>query len=257
MTILTIGQLLSSRGTLSPMNDLEILTLEAFLAALAKQSAPLPDEIQQRLQAIAENLEQHVTELTALAKTHPPLYAAYQSERIALQSQGGQRQKLLSAQNGNGTIERTESLTRVAKAILRSDNAVLTTQDVFRLAKEHPELANNSLENEDSEPSSAIPINTKSSRTTAAKSSPAQATPPNIHRIVLAANASDRDRQNYQQYLEELKRLNPRWALVPDRPQPDEADAYLIMYQDENYAARHAAYIATRYVSDFCQNLKL
>ncbi|NJO41357.1 MAG: hypothetical protein HC769_06420 [Cyanobacteria bacterium CRU_2_1] len=74
---------------------------------------------------------------------------------------------------------------------------------------------------------------------------------------MLAANASDRDRQNYQKYLEKLKQLNPDWALIPDRPQPDEADAYLILYQDENYAARHAAYIATRYLNDFCQNLKL
>jgi len=238
------------------MNDLEILTIEAFLAALAKQLAPLPDEIQHRLQAIAENLEQHVTELSTLAKTHPPLYAAYQSERIALQSQGGQRQKFLSAPNGNGTVERTESLTRIVKTIFRSDNSVLTTQDVFRLAKEHPELATNSPEHEESEPAAATPI-TASSKTTAANSPPAQAAHPGIQRIVLSASASDRDRQNYQQYLEELKRLNPRWALVPDRPQLDEADAYLIMYQDENYAARHAAYIATRYLNDFCQSLKL
>jgi hypothetical protein len=243
------------------MNDLEILTLEAFLAALAKQSAPLPDEIQQRLQAIGENLEQHVDALDALAETHPPLDAAYQSERIALQRQGGQRQKRLTAPNGSGTIQRAESLTRVAKAILRSENSVLTTQDFFRLAKEHPELVLTSLsgspENAGSATDPATPTTTASPTTTAINSPPVPSASSGIQRIVLAVNASDLDRQNYQRYLEELKRLNPDWALVPDRPQPDEADAYLIMYQDENYASRHAAYIATRYLSDFCQNLRL
>lgn len=243
------------------MNDLEILTIEAFLAALEKQSTPLPDEIQQRLQAIAENLEQHVPELAALAKTHPPLYAAYQAERIALQSQGGQRQKFLSAPNGNGTIERTESLTRIAKTILRSDNSVLTTQDVFRLAKEHPELVpaplSDNPEQEGSEPASATPTNATSSKTTAANVPPAQATSPEIHRIVLAANASDRDQQNYQKYIEKLKQLNPDWAIIPDCPQPGEADAYLAVLKDQDYLARHAAYIATRYLKEFLQELSL
>jgi hypothetical protein len=239
------------------MNDLEILTLEAFLAALAKQSAPLPYEIQQRLQAIGENLEQHVDELDALAETYPPLDIAYQSERLALQRQGGQRQKLLNAPKGNGV----NSLPRVAKAIFRSDNAVLTTQDFFRLATDHPELvltsSNGSPDNEGSKTAATTPTIATSPTNASTSSPPAQSSSPGIQRIVLAANASDRDRQNYQQYLEELKRLNPRWALVPDRPQPNETDAYLIMYQDENYAARHAAYIATRYLNDFCQNLKL
>jgi hypothetical protein len=239
------------------MNDLEILTLEAFLAALAKQSAPLPHEIQQRLQTISENLEQHVDELDALAETYPPLDVAYQSERLALQRQGGQRQKLLNAPTGNGT----NSLPRVAKAIFRSDNSVLTTQDVFRLVKEHPELvltSSNGRPDHEAAKTAPTPPPIATSPTNASASlPPARSSSHGIQRIVLAANASDRDRQNYQQYLEELKRLNPRWALVPDRPQPDEADAYLIMYQDENYAARHAAYIATRYLNDFCQNLKL
>ncbi len=242
---------------MASMNDLEILTLEAFLAALAKQSAPLPHEIQQRLQAISESLEQQVDELDALAETYPPLNTVYQIERLVLQRQGGQRQKFLSAPNGNDG----DSLPRVAKAIFRSDNSVLTTQDVFRLAKEYPALvfksSNGSLHNEGSKIASAIPATDTFPTNTSASLPPAQSDSPSIQRIVLAASASDRDRKNYQQYLEELKRLNPRWALVPDRPQPDEADAYLIMYQDENYAARHAAYIATRYLNDFCHNLKL
>lgn len=239
------------------MNDLEILTLEAFLAALAKQSAPLPDEIQRRLQAIGENLEQQVDELDALAETYPPLDAAYQIERLALQRQGGQRQKFLNAPKGNGA----DSLPRVAKAIFRSDNSVLTTQDVFRLVKEHPELvlksSNGSPGNEGSKTASTTPTTATSPVTTAANSPPAQTTPPGIQRIVLAANASDHDRQDYQQYLEELKRLNPGWAIVPDCPQSDEADAHLIIYQDENYATRHVTYITTRYLNDFCQNLRL
>jgi hypothetical protein len=242
---------------MATMNDLEILTLEAFLAALAKQSAPLPHEIQQRLQAIGENLEQHIDELIDLAEAHPPLYVAYQSERSTLQSQGGQRQKRLTA---NNTIERTGSLTRVAKTILRSDNSVLTTQDFFRLATDHPELVlspSNGSPDEVSKAASNTSTTATSPINASASSSPTQSTSPGIQRIVLAANASDRDRKNYQQYLEELKRLNPDWAIIPDRPQPDETDAYLIVYQDQNYAARHAAYIATRYLNDFCRNLKL
>ena len=192
------------------MNDLEILTLEAFLAALAKQSAPLPNEIQQRLQAIGENLEQHVDDLDALAETYPPLDVAYQSERLALQRQGGQRQKFLNAPNGNDV----EVLPRVAKAIFRSADSVLTTQDFVRPAKDHPELvlisSNGSPDNEGLKTASATPATDAFPTNAAINSPPAQSTPLGIQRIVLAANASDRDQQNYQQYLEELKRLNLR-----------------------------------------------
>jgi hypothetical protein len=239
------------------MNDLDILTLEAFLAALAKQSAPLPDKIQQQLQAIAENLEQHVVELHALAEEYPPLNHAYQAERRALQRQGGQRLKFLTTPKNKETLEPTESLNRTAKVIFRSENSVLTTQDIFFLGKEYSGLGENNSEHEDSEPAAAKLVSAISSKTTAVHAPSARVPTPEIHRIVLSANASDRDLQNYQQYLEEIMRLNPGWVLVPDRPQPDEAEAYLIMYQDENYAARHAAYIATLYLNDFCHNLKL
>ena len=247
------------------MNDFEILTLEAFLAALANQVDPLPEAIQQRLQAIGENLAHHVGELDQLAEAHPPLDVAYQFERLALQRQGGQRQKRMNMSNDGNIAQQSESPVSIAKAIFCSDNSVLTTQKIFRQATDDSELV---LTPSNGSPDStsykiAPTAHTANTTTSPAKVSattnsiPAQPSAPGIQRIVLAANANDRDRQNYHQYLEDLKRLNPKWQLVPDRPQLDEADAYLLLYQDENYAARHAAHIATRYINDFFQNIKL
>ena len=128
------------------MNDLELLTLEAFLAALANQVDPLPEAIQQRLQVIAENLEQHVDELDGLAETYQPLETAYQSQRLMLQRQGGQRQKLLIVPLRTGTDHCAPSPINIAKTIFCSDNSVLTTQDFFRMAENHPDEENDECE---------------------------------------------------------------------------------------------------------------
>ena len=122
------------------MNNLEALTLEAFLAALAKQSDPLPDEIQRRLQTIGNNLEQNIEELDVLAESYPPLEAAYEAEYMALQRQGGQRQKFLSQTRGDSPLQDAENLLNVAKAVLRSNNSVLTVQDFLRLVPEYTDL---------------------------------------------------------------------------------------------------------------------
>ena len=50
------------------MDDQQAVTLKAFLAALANQSAPLPDEIQKRLNKIDTNNDQYITDLDELAR---------------------------------------------------------------------------------------------------------------------------------------------------------------------------------------------
>jgi hypothetical protein len=76
-----------------------------------------------------------------------------------------------------------------------------------------------------------------------------------MQRFALDIHATGDDRQAYDHYITELKRLNPNWLIVPDLPRADEADAYLAIPQDQNTKVRHAAYIATRYIHDLAREL--
>lgn len=263
------------------MTDFERLTLEAFLTALAKQSAPLPDEIQQQLNEIGANLEQHIDKLDAQNSPQfaplpsndrsdsqgvqptsetPSTFKRYE-EAIASFDQALQY-KPDDAQTWNSRGIALMNISRYEEATGSFDQALQFKPNdpqtwinrgiaLMHLGRHEDAIASHN------QGVNHTPANHTTQKFTAPDSIPEPSPPSGIQRFVLAANASDRNRQNYQHYLEELQRLNPGWVIVPDRPQSNEAEAHLMIYQDKDYVVRHAAYIAACYLDDFCQNLSL
>ena len=68
------------------MKDYEAVTLKAFLAALANQSAPLAAEIQDQLNQISTNYDQHIAQLDAIARKDTALKESYLTARKLLDS---------------------------------------------------------------------------------------------------------------------------------------------------------------------------
>jgi hypothetical protein len=250
------------------MDSLESLILEAFLQALTQQEEPLPLRIQSQLQAIGANLETQVAQLASLAKTHGPLKVAYEAQLDMLLNQGGERKKRLTETNGTNATD--SRVGRLGKLILGSDNPVLASKDILLYAPQVPDSAPAPTNGNPSIPIPKVEPEQTRSSAPAPKVPPAQirsATQPNpapepskspykgMQRFALDIHATGDDRQAYDHYITELKRLNPNWLIVPDLPRADEADAYLAIPQDQNTKVRHAAYIATRYIHDLAREL--
>ncbi|NJL02520.1 MAG: hypothetical protein HC910_18915 [Spirulinaceae cyanobacterium SM2_1_0] len=77
-----------AENLLLAMNDIEALTLRAFLAALS-QAAELPSEVVAQLRAIARDLEPRIPELDRLADQH--LQPAYRLAYDALANSAAER----------------------------------------------------------------------------------------------------------------------------------------------------------------------
>lgn len=76
-------------------------------------------------------------------------------------------------------------------------------------------------------------------------------TPANIQRFVLPANATDQERKYFNNYIAELKSLNPGWHLAPDTPRSGEAEAYVMLSNDVDYKINYAAYTASQMLNKF------
>lgn len=66
------------------MDDQQAVTLKAFLAALANQSAPLAADLQKRLNKIETNHDQYITELDEIARQNLDLKEPYKAARKLL-----------------------------------------------------------------------------------------------------------------------------------------------------------------------------
>ncbi|NMF62896.1 hypothetical protein [Brasilonema octagenarum] len=78
------------------MQPNDIISITAFLNALAKLNESLPADIQKQLHAIAENLKanpNNIGNLDVIAESYPPLDEAYQQELTALKQEAGIRSK--------------------------------------------------------------------------------------------------------------------------------------------------------------------
>lgn len=78
------------------MKPNDIITLTAFLAALAQLDESLPENIQTGLNEIGKALAANPTDignLDAIAESYPPLDSVYQKELAALQKEVGERNK--------------------------------------------------------------------------------------------------------------------------------------------------------------------
>lgn len=76
--------------TPNAMKDTEWLTYEAFLQAL-DQSAPLPLQVLEAIEQIADSLKTRMIELDALARRTPELVSAYLAARLALAQPAAER----------------------------------------------------------------------------------------------------------------------------------------------------------------------
>ena len=65
---------------------------------------------------------------------------------------------------------------------------------------------------------------------------------PPLKRFVLPVNATEVEKQYFDQYIQQLKQLNPQWIVSLDYCNPGEAEAYIMIYKDDNYVVNHAMY---------------
>jgi hypothetical protein len=184
------------------------LTLQAFQAAVdtyKQRGLDLPE----RISAIADTLENHIDELDALSEIDPTFEMIYEAVGSALYN-SSQRAKLLNppetakTQNGNHTAS--------------NGNSAHTP---------HSTTNGHSAHN---------PTHTTNGHN---QTGP----PPVIKRFVLPLGFSPADRQQFDQYIQELRQLNPHWVIAPDHCRPGEADAYVMLYNDEHYTTNHTTYL--------------
>ncbi len=192
---------------MNPMPQLaddQQITLEAFQAAL-RTFQQLGKPLPDEINTIVEDLENNIDRLHRLSKLDREFAFGYQTARSALQSQTGERSKRLSPTNGNGS----------------------TTQkvDILPLVKPQQQPAGTGI---------ASPV------THSKTSNPTE--PPPLKRFVLPVNATEAEKQYFAQYIEQLKQLNPQWVVSLDYCNPGEAEAYIMIYKDDNYIVNHAMY---------------
>jgi hypothetical protein len=180
------------------------LTLQAFQAAV--------DTYKQRgialpeaIATIANTLAPNIDRLDILAEIDPAFDMAYQSARSALQNQSSQRAKFLDT----------------------SAPPNRSAQNGFHTVEIKPDSNGHS-------PSPGSPESNGHNKT---------GPPPVIKRFVLPLGFSAADREHFDRYIQRLRQLNPQWVVSPDHRRPGEADAYVMLHNDENYATNHAVYL--------------
>jgi hypothetical protein len=72
------------------------------------------------------------------------------------------------------------------------------------------------------------------------KTTPTESPP--LKRFVLPINATEAEKQFFDQYILQLKQLNSQWVVSLDYCNPGEAEAYIMIYKDDNYVVNHAMY---------------
>jgi hypothetical protein len=89
---------------MSSLNPQQEKTLTAFLTALAEQNESLPSGLQKQLEAIGQNLEARIMELSVIAASLPSLNQAYQTALADTQTnQGEQGATLVSTNQDHST----------------------------------------------------------------------------------------------------------------------------------------------------------
>jgi hypothetical protein len=72
---------------------------------------------------------------------------------------------------------------------------------------------------------------------------------PPLKRFVLPVNATEAEKQYFDQYIAQLKQLNPQWVVSLDYCNPGEAEAYIMIYKDDNYVVNHAMYSIDKFLA--------
>jgi hypothetical protein len=201
-----------------PLAAHQQLTLQAFQSAV--------DSYQQRgivlpekIAPITDTLESHIAQLDSLSESDPHFEMLYQAFRSGAQNDSSQRAKFLDT-----SVQPNRS-----------------NQNGFHAVEIQP----------NSDGHAPSPGSTESNGH--ANSGP----PPVIKRFVLATDASAVEKQYFQQYIDQLKQLNPQWTVTLDACSTGEAEAYVMFPQDENYKLNRAAYAAAQIVTQFFSPSKI
>jgi hypothetical protein len=181
------------------------LTLQAFQAAVDTYRQRGLD-LPERIAAIADTLETHIDELDSLSEIDPTFEMIYEAVGSALYN-SSQRAKLLHPPETP-----------------KPHNGIPTT-------------------NGNSTHTSPPTTNDHSTHNSTTNGHKQTGPPPVIKRFVLPLGFSPADRQQFDQYIQELRQLNPQWVIAPDHCRPGEADAYVMLYNDEHYTTNHAVYL--------------
>lgn len=117
------------------MEPTDIITLRSFLIALVQLDSPLPQEQQEKLNAIAPNIMANLGKLDAIAESYPPLDALYQEAGMPEHDHAKTRTKAdLPTINYAAEQQSTEtSNTLVAKIVAKIEN--LEEEKLHDLAK--------------------------------------------------------------------------------------------------------------------------
>ncbi|MDX2241819.1 MAG: hypothetical protein NW224_14125 [Leptolyngbyaceae cyanobacterium bins.302] len=244
-----------------PLNPLDELTLNAYLAALPKLTEPLPPVLQHQLSAIAPRLLQDPTTevidtLRDLIGQHPLLNALYQAERLALQSPEGQRNKFLTSVTANPIQSNVDQASHPLPEVASSGEKSITPSGSLSENSSHgtfthavvPDLT--STNGHDSAKNGHSEGEAESVDQPRRLADPSGSAPPLVQRFVLRDRPTEVERQYYKKYISELQRLNPNWQILLDQPKPDESAAYVAIYQDAETSARYKTYLATRCIED-------
>jgi hypothetical protein len=188
------------------------LTLQAFQAAVdtyQQHRIELPEPIaalvSNRSESIAESLKSHINQLDSLSESDPHFDMLYQAFRSSSQNDSSERAKFLDT----------------------SAPPSQSAQNGSHAVEIKPDPNGHSLHPGSPESNGH------------AKTGP----PTPIKRFVLPLGHTDSERTYFDQYIQALKHLNPQWVVSPDRCQPGEADAYVMLYNDANYTTNHAIYL--------------
>jgi hypothetical protein len=133
---------------MKPVEPSQIITLQAFLLALAKLDPPLPAGMQAQLNqigsAIAEN-SANIGKLDHLSESHAPLNKFYQEMRSLIQSSEGIRSKAAPPTGANPSESSTTENSNISvkideEQLLRIAKQILTAPESVSVAKSLPEI---------------------------------------------------------------------------------------------------------------------
>ena len=128
------------------MNDTQDEIFQAFIVAIVQQTEPLPAAVQSEFNQTDDNYT--VTDILRLTKLHPPLLAAYQTNRVWLRNHSSQRNKMplpnskFENNNANNTetdniaseISNLTDLPKILKKILQAKDSVQASRDIILLS---------------------------------------------------------------------------------------------------------------------------
>ena len=110
------------------MDSLDAITLKAFLAALMRLDASLPDDLQNQLNEIGQAFPSDIPKLHALAKGYAPLEQEYMDARLALQKDG-ERFRSTIVERDRSTDIGEEKIINFAVEVFKAEDSVKLVQE--------------------------------------------------------------------------------------------------------------------------------